>query len=654
MKKNLITTTLFLSLSAAALAEEQAAEQLEPIHVYSAYATPVNQDKTASAVTVLTEKDFAKRNATHVSDVLKTVPGAVLGSQGGRGALTSLFLRGANSAHTAVFIDGVRVNPFNSGFNFGGLPLSNVERIEVLRGEQSALWGSNAMGGVVYITTKSGLYKEKPFNVDFDIGTGSNGTLDSSATVSGYHDGFYYSLHGNSHRTKGISAISADRFTYQDQNGAQIVTGGAKEKDKFHSDSASLRVGYDKDNKGIDFLASHSSQTFHHDSPLATKDPNANRYFLTEATGQERSRARETLYKLSAYLGGDNDVYKHKASVSHLNLENDNFGANPSSADEKRFNANYQFDFNFDRKGNLHQALSFFGEYQKSNYNTSAYQNGKKAVTERSLAGEYRVFTESDHSLAFSGRVNDSSQYEKIVTGRVTGGYRFSDNFRGHASYGTAVRHPTFIELYGWNGTYIGNPDLRPEKSRGGDIGLLMQTDDRRYAFDVTYFVRNVRDYIDTNATWNGSINRKDTAKIRGIELDFNGKLTEALTAYANYTYTSIKSDKQADQYGANYLRRPKHLANAGVEYQVTEKLGTNLNVSYVGSRLDMFYGPYPYQSTVKLPSYTLVSTGVNYQVNKNVNLYANVNNLFDKKYENVLGYGQNGRHFYMGVKGSF
>ncbi len=95
------------------------------------------------------------------------------------------------------------------------------------------------------------------------------------------------------------------------------------------------------------------------------------------------------------------------------------------------------------------------------------------------------------------------------------------------------------------------------------------------------------------------------------------------------------------------------HTANAGLSYQVTEKLGTSANISYVGKRYDMYHA-YPYQGTVKMPSYTLVNLGTNYQITKNVNIYANLNNLFDKKYENVLGYGQDGRNVYVGLKGSF
>lgn len=149
MKKNLITTSILLALPTLAFAQTEASKaELDTVTVYSAYATPVNQDKTASSVTVLTEKDFAERNATYVSDVLKTVPSVAISASGGRGTLTNFYLRGADANHTAVIIDGVKVNPVTGyGFDFGGLSLSNIDRIEVLRGEQSALWGSDAMGG---------------------------------------------------------------------------------------------------------------------------------------------------------------------------------------------------------------------------------------------------------------------------------------------------------------------------------------------------------------------------------------------------------------------------------------------------------------------------------------------------------------------------
>ena len=653
MKTNLITTVLLLSASAFVQAETKT--ELEPINVYSAYATPVNQDQTASSVTVLTEKDFAQRNATYVSDVLKTVPGVAMGATGGRGAVTSLFLRGAESNHTVVVIDGVKMNPVNDGFDFGGLTLSNIERIEVLRGEQSALWGSDAIGGVVYITTKSGLYKEKPLNIDFDLGLGSHRTRDASATISGYQGGFYYALHGDSHRTAGISVLSKDKFNYKALDGTSIPTGGAIERDGFHRDNGSLRLGYDDNNKGVEVLASHSSQTTKNDTSL-----------LSEARDKDFFRTRESTLKLSGYTGNDQDLFKHKASVSHIKNDYDYVSTSPYTRDWKKLNANYQLDINFDRKGYLKQGISVLGEYQKSHYEAqSSYSTFKEQkLIEKSISTEYRLFTEDDHSLSLSGRFTDNEQFKNTFTGRLAGAYRLSPNFKVHTSLGTAVHNPTFTELYGYGestyGTptvWLANPDLRAEKSRGGELGLLMETTDKRYSFDLTYFSRIVDDFIGSEkiaANLSRSKNLEGKTKVKGIEITYKGKIADNLISYANYTYTNIKNgESKRGANGKTLDRRPKHTANVGLAYQITEKLGSDVNISYVGKRLDTYWGTWP-SKRVEMPSYTLVNLGVNYQLIPNLNIYANLNNVFDKKYESAIEYGQDGRNVYVGLKGSF
>ena len=653
MKTNLITTALLLSASAFVQAETKT--ELEPINVYSASATPISLHQTASSVTVLTEKDFAERHATYVSDVLKTVPGVAMGANGGRGAVTSLFLRGAESNHTVVVIDGVKMNPVNDGFDFGGLTLSNIERIEVLRGEQSALWGSDAIGGVVYITTKSGLYKEKPLNIDFDLGLGSHRTRDASATISGYQGGFYYALHGDSHRTAGISVLSKDKFNYKALDGTSIPTGGAIERDGFHRDNGSLRLGYDDNNKGVEVLASHSSQTTKNDTSL-----------LSEATDKDFFRTRESTLKLSGYTGNDQDLFKHKASVSHIKNDYDYVSTSPYTRDWKKLNANYQLDINFDREGYLKQGISVLGEYQKSHYEAqSSYSTFKEQkLIEKSIATEYRLFTEDDHSLSLSGRFTDNKQFKNTFTGRLAGAYRLSPNFKVHTSLGTAVHNPTFTELYGYGestyGTptvWLANPDLKAEKSRGGELGLLMETTDKRYSFDLTYFSRIVDDFIGSEkiaANLSRSKNLEGKTKVKGIEITYKGKIADNLISYANYTYTNIKNgESKRGANGKTLDRRPKHTANVGLAYQITEKLGSDVNISYVGKRLDTYWGTW-LSKRVEMPSYTLVNLGINYQLLPNLNVYANLNNLFDKKYENAIEYGQDGRNVYVGLKGSF
>ena len=641
MKTNLITTALLLSASAFVQAETKT--ELEPINVYSTYATPVNQDQTASSVTVLTEKDFAQRNATYVSDVLKAVPGVAMGANGGRGAVTSLFLRGANSKHTAVIIDGIRVNPADTNFDFGGLALSNIEQIEVLRGEQSALWGSDAMGGVVYITTKSGLYKDKEFNVDFDLGAGSHRTRDGSVTLSGQHHGLYYALHGDSHRTQGISARSERVFNYTSISGAKSTNVPAAEKDGFHRDNVSMRLGFDDSKKGVDFLASHSSQTLHLDNSAAD-----------ELKFDDNTRTRETRYKLSGYFGNAEDLFVHKAAVSHVKMDADTAqyqswasAIGKTEYDSKKLNTNYQLDINFDREGEVKQAVSVLADYQNTKYIASAYNFAEKKLTEKSVATEYRLFTESDHSLSVSGRYTDNSLFENAFTARLAGAYRLSQNLKAHASIGKAIHNPTFIDVYGWGNStsWAANPNLKPEKSLGGELGLLVESNDKRHSLDTTLFARNVDNFLSAvpvrGSTAYRTINRDGKTKIKGVEVAYNGKFTEQLSGYANYTYTYIKSEN--DKYGLNYVRRPKHTGNLGLAYQITEKLGSDVNVSYVGKRLD--------SGDFKMPSYTLANLGVNYKVVDSLTIYANLNNVFNKKYENIVGYGQDGRNVYVGLK---
>ncbi|SUT94856.1 Outer membrane cobalamin translocator [[Actinobacillus] rossii] len=647
-KISAVLLTLFPTLSFAETLE------LPVIKIYSAAATTITQDQTASSVTVLTEKDFIERNATYVSDVLKTVPSVAISASGGRGTLTNFYLRGADANHTAVVIDGVKVNPVTGyGFDFGGLSLSNIDRIEVLRGEQSALWGSDAMGGVIYITTKSGLYKNKPFNVDFDLGTGSHGTYDGSATISGYNNGFYYALNGNSHRTRGISAISSDKFNYTAEDGTSVSTGGAKERDKFHRENVSFRLGYDLNDKGVELLTTHFTQNSHYDD------------YPTEGTYDNYTHTRETLLKLSGYLGSVQELFKHKFAVSNIKTDSNSYEAYSTSAyDGKRLAANYQLDVNFDREGEITQGLSFLTEYQKSdyqaNYNSPAspdwsYDLDNKKLIEKSIATEYRLLTEQENSFSVSGRFTDNSEYENAFTGRIAGAYHLAPNIKAHASLGSAIQNPTMTEYYGYNGKFIANPTLKPEKSRGGDIGLLLESQDKRHHFDVTYFARNVDNAISTTRI-NGktkSINLDGISQIRGVELAYNGKITDLLTTYANYTYTQARDSQKME-----LVRRPKHLANAGIAYQITSEVGTDINVSYVGKRFEKYtYYDANWNSTstrVKLPSYTLVNLGVNYQVTPNINVYANLNNVFDKKYEDTLYYGQDGRNVYVGLKGSF
>lgn len=641
MKNNLITSALVFALSLSAFANDNNTK-LEEIQVLSAYGTPVNQDKTAPSVTVLTKKDFQQRNATYVIDVLRTVPGITFTANGGRGAMTNIHLRGAEANHTAVIIDGVKINPVSGdGVDFGGLSLSNIERIEVLRGEQSTLWGSNAMGGVIYITTKNGLHKDSAFNLDFDMGRGSKGTTNGAISVSGFKNGFYYALNGNSQRTDGISTMSQSVFRYTAENGKAFRSGGAKEKDRFHRDSGSVRFGYNDNDKGVEFAAGRASQSTRFDNQLADT--------LTD----DKTYSREKFYKVSGFIGSDQALFKHQVSFNRVKTDVDNYGAWASNNVSRKRTANYQLDVNFDRDGYLTQAVSLLGEYQKADYKFGNYSELKK-LNEKSVAAEYRLFTEDDHAFSLGARYIDNSHSKNAWTARAAGAYRLSEHFRLHASYGKAVQNPSIVEYYGWGGGFIGNPNLKAEKSLGGDVGLLIESANKRHSLDVTYFARNVSNYISSEtvdpATYTSrAVNLDGVTKLKGVEIAYNTKITADLSAYANYTYTRGKNNL-----GVELQRRPKHVANVGVNYQVTDKIGTNLNLTYMGKRIDTYWDANYNQYRTKMPSYTLVNLGADYKLDKNISLYFNANNVFNKKHEQTIGYGQVGRNYYVGVKGSF
>lgn len=640
MKQKTLAVTISLllpSLSVAQTADD--ITTLDEVLVESAYAVSATADNIASSLTVLNESDFQQRDATYVSDILKTVPGIAVGSSGGHGAQTSVFLRGADSDQTLLIVDGIKMNPATGGsVDFGSLSLANVERIEILRGEQSALWGSDAVGGVIYITTKSGKNADKPFHADVNLGGGTNDSVDAAANIYGYQDGLYYALAVANNRSHGISALSKKTFNYQATDGTAITTGGAAEDDKFQRASGSARVGYEFDNAGVELFASHTTQTVHFDENLTN-----------EASSDPHSKSNENSVKFSGYIGSSDDLLKHSAFISNVNNHSETKGKHPSQNVGEKRNVGYQLDINFDREGATTQSVTTLLEYQKNTLDTANFSD-TKAITQKSIALEYRLFNEDDHALAVGVRHDDNNEFDNASTYRLAGGYRLNDNLRLHGSFGTAVKNPTMYDYYGYYGTYAANPDLKPEKSRGGDFGIALQSQDETQHLDITYFTRRVEDLITANATWDGSINIDGKSNMRGIEAAYRGNFNEKLSAYANYTYTQAEDSK-----GKQLLRRPKHQAGIGVNYRFNEALSANANALYVGKRMDNHYDSTTWTShLVEMPDYTLFNLGANYQINKQFATYFNVNNVFDKAYENVIGYGQAGRTFYLGIKGNF
>jgi len=626
------------SVSYAEKPVEISSTTLEPIVVESAYVVAADIDNTGSSVTVLTAEDFAKRHATYVADVLQTTSSIAIGATGGRGSQSSAFMRGADSNQTLVFIDGVKVNPANDGkFNFGTLPLANVKKIEILRGQQSAIWGSQAVGGVINIITRSGKNADKAVNGDFSIAGGSQQTRDIAASIYGRQGGFYYAINTSRNHSKGISALSEHRFYYRATDGTPIATGGAKEKDGFDRGSVAAKVGYDFARAGIDMLVKRRTLTTHFDSSLAQ-----------EANTNPSTKDQENTWRLHGYLGTQDDWLYQQATASYVNTKQQTVSQYPSSNRSKMLHFRYQGDINFDRSGDATQAVSAFAAYRKSALNTDKY-SADKIIKTSSIGLEYRWFHSDDHALSISGRYNHNEPFDDDSNFRIAGGYRLNDYFRLHASVGNSATNPAIYDYYGYYGTYKPNPDLRPQKSRGGELGLSMQNDDESQQLDVTLFSRRTKDPISVNSDYTQSINIVGVSRAKGMELNYRGELDETLSVFTNYTLTDVE-----DSHGKALVRRPKHQINAGLNYRINDDWQLSGNWHYVGKRFDNYYDSKTGSHRVAMPSYQLTNIGATYRIDSHLRLALQVNNVFNQHYESVIGYGQPERAFYLSFTGQW
>ncbi|WP_218110475.1 TonB-dependent receptor plug domain-containing protein [Ostreibacterium oceani] len=654
----LTAVTLTAVTALPATADETNPQQLDDIYVTTAYKAPAQWDNTGSSVTVLTPEDFDQLNAVDVLDVIKSVPGVSITQSGGRGTLSSVFMRGADSDQTLVIIDGIKVNNpgANGAYNFGTLSLNDVERIEVLRGEQSALWGSEAIGGVISIQTTTGKNADKPFNAKVKLGGGSNATAESNVSLYGKEGAFYYAINANKTRTNGISAASENTFHYTNDQGTQIISGGASEDDSYQSGSGSIRLGADFERAGIEVLMRHTSITSHYDNgPLIREAGDTNFDFSQENDGNPSTKTNENLIKLEGFVGNPDDRIHQRAYISHMSNNSyfsGRFGDSINNADKR--NLGYQLDVNFDQDGAAEQAISAYLEYTKDKMDGF---NGNNSLSQNSAAVEYRWFHDNDHAFSAGLRYDDNDLFKDDTTFRLAGGFRINDLTRLHASIGTGIKNPTLIDLYGFGGGFQGNPNLKPEKSLGGELGVTLTTTDDRHRVNFTYFNRRLDDAISARSVQdaNGDFTREafnidGKTRVDGFEAGYQGELTDKLTLSANYTYTNSE-----DPDGNALIRRPKHQASSGLNYQINDQWQAHADVTHVGKRDDAYFDNNTFQQVgVELPSYTVFNLGTRYTLNKHHTLYLNANNIFDENYENTIGFGQPERNFFIGYQGQW
>ncbi len=633
-KSALILGTALTVLSFGnAFAEEKKQEtvQLKEI-IVTAGRTPIEEGKTGRALTVITGKQLEQNQVRYVADALRQVPGFAVSRTGSYGGLTQIRVRGADANQLMVMIDGVEAsNPGKGEFDFGGLLASDIDRIEILRGPQSAFWGAGAAAGVVNIITKGG--KRDGFKISGTTEAGSRNSWLGGVQLQGGAENYDLALGVAYRRTGGFN-----------------LTDIGDEKDGDNSLALNGKVNIDlSDTAKLDATLRYTRGRTDTDAdPAFSPTP--------EASLNSYDKTTNFLGSVGLTWTALDEALTQKIRFSGNALEYKNVA--PSFMDPsilsvyetkgRRYTGSYQASYVFDTPSFADARHTIIGgvDWRRETFETTKNYERDSYGFVGQYNGEY--WDQFYLNLALRHDLND--EFKDATTYSISAAWVIPDiETRLHSSIGTGIRNPDFFEQFGiFNGAnFRGNPDLKPEHTLGWDIGVEKSLFDDRLSLDVTYFNNRYRDKIVTRG--NTLDNAFGNSRTHGVELSATLNLMDGLTAGATYTYTSAN---MADSKGL--LRVPRHSGSLNMAYTFYEDRARMFGEAvFNGNMKDNNFGTFP-ASVVMLNKYTVVNIGGSYKFTDKLEGFARIENLFDKKYQEVYGYNTPGRGAFAGLKASF
>ncbi len=632
----LITTALSPAFAEAPTPAPASAS--EEIIVTGAAREKVKLKQSGSAISVLSDKDLETRQTRFVSDVLRDLAGTAVNRSGPFGGSTQLRLRGAEGNHTLVVIDGIKANePFNGEFDFSGLMADDIARIELIRGQQSALYGSDAIGGVLNV-------------VSAKAAEGFHG----SARVEG---GSFNTLAGLVRFGYGGEGINITGSYGRFQTSGTPTARGGKENDGYRNDTFRVKAEIDLAKgltltlagRAVNAYGETDPQDFTFGSPTQGLVIDGNEYY------RDKARYARAALNLDLYDG----AWKQQLEVQGVSGDRRSYaGAFQTFAPKgERVKFGYQSSFFFGTEQSQRVTLAYEHEeetYQnRPTFGPATPINAERSLKTNAYIAEYGG-TFGALSVGAAIRHDTNSRFKDVTTWRITAAYDLADwGTRLRARIGTGIKNPTNFELFGYDpGSFIGNPNLKPETSEGWELGLDQSFLGGRGLFSLTYFNARLKDEIFTAFTplWVSTPgNRTTDSKQRGIEAELRLDLDEAWSVAASYTYLHARENNVGE------VRRPANTASLNVTYRFADGLGqVNLGVRHNGSMTDnefIFATP---STIARLPSFTLVNLSASFKVTETVDVFARAENLLNKRYEEVFSYVAPRAAFYGGVKVSF
>jgi len=595
--------------------------------IVSATRVPTPAVEVASSITVITAADIEARQQRTISDVLKDVPGLNVVQTGGPGGVTSVFIRGTNSNHTKVLIDGIDVSdPSNStgAFDFGQLLTPDIERVEVLRGPQSGLYGSDAIGGVINIVTRTG---SGPMTLAAGLEAGSFDTFNQAARLSGAQDAFHYSVNVTHFRAGATPVTPLD-----------LLPPGETRNDDYNDNlTVSTKLGYDVA-PGFDLGLVARYTDIH----LRTtgEDYPAPLFAGVPAAEQTTAATDEYFTRLTAHALSFDGFLDQTLGLAYSHLRTSTVVPQTPAAlnTGERRKADWQGNFKLAQS----QILVVGAEYERDQIDqpiTASVHVGSGYAELQSQLGAHWF-------SALNLRYDDNSRFGGKTTWRFAPAWVIAaTDTKLKASVGTGFKAPTLSELYqDFAPFFFANPDLRPESSTGWDAGFEQGLAQGAVRFGVTYYHNRIHDLITTDVTGTTYANVGE-ATTQGIESFIAWQPAKELTLRIDYTYTEATDDVLQQE----LLRRPKHKGTALAQWQATRAWQLSLDILAVGSWVD---GNRDFSiPRLDAPGYTTVNFATSFDLNPHLALFGRINNLLDRHYQNPVGFLQPSIGAYAGIR---
>ena len=610
------------------LAAVPASAEDDEIIVTASRSGGVRRALVGSSVSVFSAEDLEQRQIRALADILNEAPSANVSRQGGLGGLTAVRLRGSEGNHTLVLIDGIEANdPFQGEFDFAALISDELARVEVLRGQQSALYGSDAIGGVVHYITASG--RDAPgFSARGEAG--SFGTHAASARIAGANDRFEGALSASIYETAGENISRSGEEADGYQNRALSARGSVALSDAL-SFRAIARVTHAQgDNDDASFGA-----------PVDGPDSYASNTFYALAGVDFHSLGSAWTHALTVQYV---DAARRDRSPFFLNFVNG-----------ERRKASYVTAFRLGA-GAARHTLSGAIDYERE-----IYQNVSPAgpFTPPS-ALEARVLDSTGYVLAYDLALGDSigiglaarhdsnSRFADADTYRAQASWRASDTLRLRGAFGTGVKNPTNYELFGFDPPFfVGNPDLEPERSRGWEIGADQILFGDAAKIGITYFDAELENEV-AGGFFSSPFNLGTPSRQHGLEATLAARLGEHWRLDASYAWLS------ADQAGVREVRRPAHSASAALFWRTgDDRGGFGLLARYASAIADDDFAIFP-ATRVSLDGFATVTLLGDWALSEHVQIFGRIENAGDETYEQAFGYRASGRGAFVGLRARY